>query len=315
MYRELTVYRLSAEAAEGRLAGLLAANSALQQKVPGLVSYSLTRSDPDDVLQHVVRMAVSADGGSLEECLRHPLMAQLDAALTALAEARESIRTPVDPDAEWYRAQVPDVWSDLSDVLRPEHCALLVIDVQNDFCSPGGVRTTPTSLEMSDRIREHLVDLVSVARRAGVPVVYTRVETGGEHDTGPVLARRRRVGLEGAAYTRTGTWGWEICDYLAPVEGDHVVDKATHSAFSTRMLDALLQRLAVKTLLVTGVITNGCVEGTVRDAFARGYYVVVPEDAVATYDEGLQRHSLENMSRHFGLLSTTADVLASWRTA
>ncbi len=100
-----------------------------------------------------------------------------------------------------------------------------------------------------------------------------------------------------------------------PEAADHLVDKASHSAFTTRAMDALLQRLQVKTLVVTGVLTNGCVEGTVRDAFARGYYVVVPEDAVCTYSEDLQRYSLENIARHFGLVVGSGDVVSAWREA
>ncbi len=314
MYRDLSLYKLSVDPSDERLGRLIVENSALHQRIPGLVSYSLTCTAPGEDPPFVVRTAVSADAATLDACLLHPLVQRLDAELAPLTAVEHQVRTQVDPDAEWYRAMVPDVWVDVDDVVDPHHCALIVIDIQNDFCSVGGVRTSATSLEMSNRIRQPLVDLVSAARGAGVPVLYTRVETGGEHDTGPVLARRQRVGLRDAEYTRRGTWGWEICDYLPPDPGDHVVDKATHSAFSTRALDALLQRLGVKSLVVAGVITNGCVEGTVRDAFARGYYAVVPEDAVATYDESLHRHSLQNMSRHFGVLATSAEVVSVWRT-
>ena len=313
MYRDVALYQLSVDPSEERLELLMAENAGLHQRVPGLVSYSLTGTAPGEGPAFVVRTAVSADAATLEDCLRHPLMVQLDADLAPMTITRHQVRTEVDPDSEWYRAMVPDVWLDLAEVVRPHHCALVVIDIQNDFCSPGGVRTSEKSLEMSKRMEQPLIDLVSAARRAGVPVIFTRVVTGEEHDSGPVLARRHRVGLGGAAYTRRGTWGWEICDYLPPQAGDHVIDKATHSAFSTRAMDALLQRLSVTSLVIAGVITNGCVEGTVRDAFGRGYYVVVPEDAVATYDESLQRHSLHNMSRHFGVVATSAEVVSVWR--
>lgn len=313
MYRDVALYQLAVDQSDERLERLMAENAALHQRVPGLVSYSLTRTAPGKDPAFVVRTAVSADATTLDDCLRHPLMVRLDADLAPITTASHEVRTQVDPDSEWYRAMVSDVWLDLGEVVRPHRCALMVIDIQNDFCSPGGVRTSEKSLEMSERIEQPLIDLVAAARRAGVPVIYTRVMTGEEHDSGPVLARRQRVGLSGAAYTRRGTWGWEICDYLPPQAGDHVIDKATHSAFSTRSMDALLQRLAVKSLVIAGVITNGCVEGTVRDAFARGYYVVVPEDAVATYDENLQRYSLQNMSRHFGVVATSAEVMSVWR--
>ncbi|MDP9459121.1 MAG: hypothetical protein M3Q22_02340, partial [Actinomycetota bacterium] len=125
MYRDVTVYRLVAGGSDERLRTLMADNSALHAEIPGLVSYSLTRSDPSRDPDYVVRMAVSADDATLDACFRHPLMKQLDQELAQMATAKEQIRTQVDPDSEWYRAMVPDVWSDLDDVVRAEYTALM----------------------------------------------------------------------------------------------------------------------------------------------------------------------------------------------
>jgi nicotinamidase-related amidase len=111
--------------------------------------------------------------------------------------------------------------------------------------------------------------MVEAARSIGVPVVYTQTQTDTEHDNGPILSRRQRVGLGGAKYTIPGTWGWEICDFVAPRSGEVSIPKWHHSGFTNPKLDATLRSLGAKTLLFTGVATNGCVEGSVRDACAR----------------------------------------------
>ena len=77
-------------------------------------------------------------------------------------------------------------------------------------------------------------------------------------------------------------------------------------------MDATLRKLGAKTLVFTGAATNGCVEATVRDAFARGYYTVVLQDCVAAYDQELQRYSLKNIATHFGQISSSEEVLAAW---
>src|SRR3989304_8195663 len=100
----------------------------------------------------------------------------------------------------------------------------------------------------------------------GLPVVYTQAQTDAEHDNGPILARRQRVGLGGAKYTIPGSWGWEICDFVAPRSGEVTIPKWHHSAFTNPKMDATLRILVAKTLLFTGIHTNGCGRETVGAA-------------------------------------------------
>ncbi len=216
-----------------------------------------------------------------------------------------------DPEAEPWEPQIKEVWTELVDVVRPKHTVLLVIDVQNDFCAPNGARMKG-DLTTIEAMKKPTQRMVEAARSIGVPVVYTQAQTDAEHDNGPILSRRQRVGLGGAKYTIPRTWGWEVCDFVAPRPGEVSIPKWHHSGFTNPKMDATLRRLGAKTLLFTGVATNGCVEANVRDAFARGYYTVVLEDCVGAYDLELQRYSLKNMATHFARISSSQEVQLAW---
>ncbi|UGQ11826.1 cysteine hydrolase [Yinghuangia sp. ASG 101] len=175
--------------------------------------------------------------------------------------------------------------------------ALLIIDMQNDYCHPDGVfAAAGLRVDGLDRLVADTNSLIAQARSAGTPVVWVRMEWAGDGDVG-LLAERspflRERGL------RRGTWGAEVVAGLDRRPGDHEVVKTRFSAFHATDLDTLLDELGVTTVVLAGVRTDFCVESTVRDAFFRDLRAVVVRDAVAGYFPDLHDNSLRVMGTVF----------------
>jgi ureidoacrylate peracid hydrolase len=206
----------------------------------------------------------------------------------------------------------------------PAHTAVLVVDMQHDFCSRGGAydQANP-GLDLSpiDEMVPHLERFLEQARSAQVPIIYVQAIYNAEDDRylSPVWlehAKRRRHGM----YTtipvcKEGEWGAEIITPLAPREGELVLTKHRYSAFIDTQLAAYLRNLGVTTVLVTGVGTNGCVESTARDAMMLDHYVVVVEDCVGTYWRELHDAALKSLALLFGEVRTSSDIVATWAGA
>ncbi|WP_035155931.1 cysteine hydrolase family protein [Cohnella thermotolerans] len=192
--------------------------------------------------------------------------------------------------------------------------ALLVVDVQNDFCAADGLMGRyGADLSAIDPAVGRIGRLAEAARGAGVPVIFIRLITSPHTDSKAMLAFFARQGIDesGAAICRAGTTG---ADYyrLFPAEGDYVVDKQRYSAFIGTNLELTLRHLGVDKLVVTGVSTECCVESTVRDGFMLDYETFVVEDACAAYERELHDISLRLMRLNFATVATTADVLNGW---
>jgi ureidoacrylate peracid hydrolase len=205
--------------------------------------------------------------------------------------------------------------------IDPRRTAVLVIDMQNDFGSPGGMfERAGIDISGIAAAVEATRPVLSVARAAGIPVVYLKMEHAPDlSDVGPsdgphwIKHMPLRVGEEivapdgspGRILVR-GTWNTEIVDALAPEPGDHVVSKHRYSAFFETELHELLQSLGARYLLVTGCTTSVCVESTVRDAMFRDYSCVVLEDCTAEPIAG----DLERTNHAATLL--TIELLFGW---
>jgi ureidoacrylate peracid hydrolase len=158
---------------------------------------------------------------------------------------------------------------------------LVVIDLQHGFCSPEGsaARAGMAMWRMDDVVAEQRL-LLAEARRAGVPVVFTRY---GWHPNGVDVDPAIEAAF-GAGSFRWGTPDTEIVPGLVE-PGDTVVDKPRFDCFLYTELDLVLRRLGAERLLLTGVATNGCVETTARTATQLGYRVVVAEDATSALED------------------------------
>jgi nicotinamidase-related amidase len=215
------------------------------------------------------------------------------------------------------------VYTTLEELVDASHVALVVVDMQNDFCKPGWTFDhLGIDLSMYPRMIPRLARLLSGAREAGVLVIYIQMTVlPGRRSESPAQIRfNMRLHLashqesEPLLYTIEGTTGQEIIPELAPQPGDLVVRKYRSSGFWGTNLDMLLRSNNIKTVIMTGCTTEGCVESTARDALFNDYYVVLPEDCVASDDPRQHEASLFLMRHRFDVVSSE-DILAIWQAS
>ena len=205
--------------------------------------------------------------------------------------------------------------SSLAEWIDPTSSALLVVDMQNDFCHPeGAFAKRGLDISLAQRIVPTVLRLMEVAREAGVPVVIMRVLRGV--NTGwPAFERltRHNYGSGFIPVFVEGTWGAELLDEFRPKPGDIPLDKNRYGAFTGTNLDLMLKNKGVRTLVMSGGATNVCVESTVREGFMLDYSVVVVEDACATVTKELHEGTLASIRGWFGRVECAADVIAVWQ--
>lgn len=197
----------------------------------------------------------------------------------------------------------------LTEKVDPAHTAVVVIDMQNDFCSQRGAvsgrRDSSAVRAMIPRLKEFLEQ----AREHKMRLVFVRTERVPGEVTGPAAELLHRSGRKSTACQRD-SWGVEFVPELLPREGETVITKKTYSAFVGTSLEDKLRSWGIRTLVMTGVATNVCVESTARDGFMRGFYIVFLKDLCACYDQRLHEATLTNIEEHFGQVVTAAEVLA-----
>jgi ureidoacrylate peracid hydrolase len=208
----------------------------------------------------------------------------------------------------------------LAEKIDPAHSALVVIDIQNDFCAPGGT----VDREGGDvaRVRAMLPtlkSLIDAARTAGVFVIFVRNAYSTEEnwylsDVWLEQASRRR---NGEAFTKwdsclPGSWQADFYDPIRPLPSEPIVTKHRYNAFHQTDLDLILRGHGIRTIITSGISSNICVESTARDAFMRDYYVVFPNDATAAYTEQAHAATLRVINSHFGEVVPTAEIIQAW---
>jgi ureidoacrylate peracid hydrolase len=192
--------------------------------------------------------------------------------------------------------------------------ALVVVDMQNGFihergsCAKAGFPIGALSSAVAP-----CAELIVSARRAAVPVVYTRYTYRADFRDGGFMLKEKFPMLADANALVAGTWDQAIVDELAQQSDDFVIDKNRPSAFHGTPLDSYLKGLGVEDVVVCGVTTNCCVETTVRDAAQRDYRTFVVTDAVAEWEEDRHQAALKTMALLFAHPLTVAQVVADWR--
>jgi nicotinamidase-related amidase len=165
---------------------------------------------------------------------------------------------------------------------RPE-VALLLIDWINDLEFDGGEQLLPQAMAAA----QATAALRRRAKRAGVPVIYCNDNFGKWRSD-------FRATLEHVL--RNDVRGKPIAELLQPDADDYFVLKPKHSGFHSTTLEALLDHLGARTLILTGIAGNFCVLFTAHDAYMRDFRLIVPRDCMASEDEADNRHALEHMA-------------------
>jgi ureidoacrylate peracid hydrolase len=163
------------------------------------------------------------------------------------------------------------------------------------------------------RAVDNVLDLLPLARAAGVRPVFVRATYDRKWLSRPMLERHQLTGLD-TSHCLEGTWGAEFYK-VAPEPDDDVITKHRYSAFIGTDLDPLLRAQGVENLIFTGVTTNVCVESTARHAYMLDYHVVVVSDCTASYHAGPHEATLDNIRRAFGRVVEAAEIVDVWRQA
>jgi ureidoacrylate peracid hydrolase len=163
--------------------------------------------------------------------------------------------------------------------INPAKCALIVVDMQNDFVAPGAPMETPAGRAMLP----NLTRAIDFCRQVGAKVIYTTHAHRRDGCDAGLFARlwppiARKTGLV------DGTTGIEIYDEIVPRPEEIVVKKHRYSAFYGTDLDIILRGSGIDTVVIAGVTTENCCLSTARDALFRDYQVVFISDATATFD-------------------------------
>ncbi|MDI1295711.1 MAG: pyrimidine utilization protein B [bacterium] len=204
--------------------------------------------------------------------------------------------------------------------ISPANTAVVVIDMQNAYASPGGyVDLAGFDIAGAASVIGRIAQVLDTARAAAMPVIFLQngwdanyVEAGTPsspnwHKSNALKTMRARPDLAGQLLARGG-WDYELVDALAPQPGDIRVHKTRYSAFFNSQLDSILRARSIRNIVFVGIASNVCVESTLRDGFHLEYFGILLEDA--THHLGpdfVQQATLYNVEKFFGWVSTTAD--------
>jgi ureidoacrylate peracid hydrolase len=196
--------------------------------------------------------------------------------------------------------------------------AIVVVDLQNGYASPGGYRELiGQDISAARQVIGNTLRLLDAARAAALTVILLKngwdIELKGAggprspnwHKSNPLKTMRARPELKGKILTH-GSWDYEFVDDIKPAPGDIVVPKARYSGFCGTALDNILRARDIRNLVFAGIATNVCVESTIRDAYHREFFCLLVVDA--TLQSGppfIQDATIYNVERYLGWVTTT----------
>ena len=199
--------------------------------------------------------------------------------------------------------------------IQPEKTAVLCIDMQNGECA----KQLRKQFKNEGKDERHLYlfnqlelivipnqqKLLKACRKTGIEIIYTTIESLTNN------GRERSLDYKiSGIHVPKNSWESLVIDEIQPAKDDIILPKTTSSVFNSTIIDYILHNMGIEYLLIFGIITEQCVESSIRDAADKGYLITQIEDCCASYSELTHNQSIEAMKGHYCRTKTTIGMIS-----